>query len=508
MQNSQRARRFVIVVPFLVYVAGLFLASGGFHPSRLAAQEVSALAAARAFEQLVIDAIAKAEKSVVAIARVRKLPTQADLSEDDDARMFFPARPLRRLDPESPEFAPNDYGSGVVVDRQGLIVTNYHVLGDIESSLYWVWIGRKPYSAQVKAADPWLDLAVLKIAADHLEPMTLGDAKNVKKGQIVISLGNPQSIAKDGQPSATWGIVSNLSRKSPTTADAARQASGRDTLHHYGTLIQTDTKLPLGTSGGALVNLQGEMIGLTTSLAALESSETSAGFAIPVDETFKRTLDTLKSGRKAEYGFLGVAPEPLPFALQQTGRHGVRINQIVRGTPAEQAGFLSGDIITHIGDVAIHDDLDLIREISKAPAEAEIQIKIERGPLGKLPAKAQVVAVHLSKKHLAGARPEFAETPDPIWRGIRVDHATAVPMFGFRLPEVDPKGCVAVLDVQKDSPSWKAGLRPGNFISHVEEQRVATPREFFAAVAKLQEAVQIRLTTGGPNDSLRTVLAP
>jgi S1-C subfamily serine protease len=250
------------------------------------------------------------------------------------------------------------------------------------------------------------------------------------------------------------------------------------------------------------------MIGLTTALAALEASETSAGFAIPVDETFKRTLETLKSGKKAEYGFLGVAPEPLSQAQRQDGQRGIRINQIVRGTPAERAGLRSGDVITHVADTPIHDDLDLIRELSRLPAEADVSLTIERMGVGRVPGKPRQIPVHLSKKFLASSRPEFAETPDPTWRGMKVEHTTAVPMFGFRVADMDPEGCVAVLAVDYDSAAWKAGLRPGNFISHVNGKRVSTPSEFFAAVADQTQAVHIRLTSGNANDATRTVPAP
>src|SRR5262249_42495116 len=136
----------------------------------------------------------------------------------------------------------------------------------------------------------------------------------VRKGQIVIALGNPYAIARDGSASATWGIVSNISRQAmaegePTDSEARRN----ETIHHLGTLIQLDARLDLGTSGGALLNLQGELIGMTTSLAAIVGYEKSAGFAIPFDDSMKRIIESLRQGKEVEYGFLGVTPgEILP----------------------------------------------------------------------------------------------------------------------------------------------------------------------------------------------------
>ena len=211
--------------------------------------------------------------------------------------------------PTDPSFIPSEYGSGVVVDRRGLILTAYHVLGE-DSDYYVTTPDRKVYRAWVKGADPRSDLAVLSIDAAGLVPIALGDATTLRKGQFVITLGNPYAIARDGQASAGWGIVANLARKAPPSPEDSEPSAQR-TLHHFGTLIQTDAKLNIGASGGPLLNLKGEMVGLCVALAALAGYETSAGYAIPVDATFRRVLDTLKQGREVEYGFLGIQPANL-----------------------------------------------------------------------------------------------------------------------------------------------------------------------------------------------------
>ena len=475
-------------------------------PSAALADEPSGLQAAIALEQVLVEAIARAEKSVVAIARVRADVNRLDFTDEnaDDRPFVIPRFVLPKPDPTNPEFVPNEFGTGVVVDRAGLIVTNYHVLGDIAKSSYWVWVDRKPYKATVKAADPWFDLAVLKIDASDLTPIPFGDAKQVKRGQIVISLGNPQAIARDGLPSASWGIVSNLSRKAPASPDAPRTTAA-ESIHHYGTLIQTDAKLNLGTSGGALLNLKGEMIGLTTSLAALEGNDTAAGFAIPIDDAFQRTLESLKAGRKAEYGFLGIGPESLSPEDVRRGQVGVRVRQMVAGTPADRAGLQEGDIIAQIGGVAVHDSFELMRELSRLPADYEVSLVVQRPNRVTRRSDTLTKTVRLSKKHLANSRPEFASEPDPTWRGLRIDYATAVPRFGELTSLLDRDGCVAILDVTRDSPAWHAGLRPGMFLSHVNNKQVATPKEFFAEVTDKPGALRLRLTSG---DVLVRTVAP
>ncbi len=148
---------------------------------------------------------------------------------------------------------------------------------------------------------------MLEIDAKDLKPIVLGDASTLKKGQIAIALGNPYAIARDGQASASWGIIANIARKAAplTSEDGTRKQ--KDKLYHFGTLIQTDAKLNLGTSGGALVNLKGEMIGLTTSMAAISGYEQAAGYAIAVDDVFRQALRVASGGARGGVWVVGSA---------------------------------------------------------------------------------------------------------------------------------------------------------------------------------------------------------
>jgi serine protease Do len=468
---------------------------------------VSGASAVAALEDAVVDAIAQAEKSVVAIARVRKDDPRPPMRSE----LLTPA-PLElplATDPTDPAFIPHEFATGVVIDAKGLIVTAYHALGDVKAAEFYVWVNRKPYPARVKAADPWLDLAVLEIDADNLRPMPLGNARTLKKGQFVIALGNPYAIARDGQPSATWGLVSNLARQAPPPRNASRPSEGRETLHHWGTLIQTDARLELGTSGGALVNLRGEMVGLTASLAAMSGAERPGGFAYPVDDDFRRALDVLKTGQAPEYGFLGVAPRYLPVEDRQAGQRGALVEDIVPATPAAVAGLKSGDLITRVDDQEVWDDLELIRFVSGKQAGTIVSLTVERErERGKAARRAGplVIPVTLAKRRSEERRPLVAEVPPAVWRGMRVEYATAAPLFRERSRDLDPAGSVGVVEVQRDSLAWKAGLRPGDFVSHVGGRRVATPAEFHEAAAAEGEVV-LELTAAGEKPE-RTVASP
>lgn len=488
-------------------------------PSALRAQEAapSPLELATAMEKVVVDVVKKNRNSVVSIARVRVDGSPSPLAERFDQEPgFFPRGQLRNVvDPTSPDFVPQDYATGVVIDESGLILTTYHAIGAREKNKYFVWSDRRPFAAEVIAADPWLDLAVLKVEGATLTPIKFGDAKTLRKGQFVISLGNPFGMARDGQPSAAWGLVSNLQRKAPAS-DSAKEVVGRSTLHHYGNLIETDAQVERGSSGGPLLNLEGEMIGLTTSLAAPGDSGLSAGLAIPVDEALLAALEKLKQGREAEYGFLGIAPEALKTDERQRGKLGARVSRVVPGTPAASLGLAESfyatqqtDVITHVDGDVVEDADHLILLLSRLPAGREVRLTVERTSRDEeTRTRVTQKRVQLSKKYLGDVqRPIYTSVSDPPWRGVTIDYATATPNFQERMGYLDPDGCVAVIEVERTSLAWEAGLRPGMFVSHVGEDRVTNPEAFQAAVKKSREVAKLRVTQS-VNGSTTVSVAP
>ena len=447
----------------------------------------------------------RSEKSVVAVARVRKAAGEGN--EELSTLLPSPVAPglLRDTLPLSPDFVPHDFAAGVVIDAAGLVLTTYHVLGDVQKSDFYVWSQRRPFRATVVSADPWYDLAVLRVEAKDLAPITFGDAKQVRKGQLVVALGNPQAIARDGEASASWGIISNLLRRAPTLPDRSSDPAARDTLHHYGTLIQTDAKLNFGYSGGALINLRGEMIGLTTSYTAGADFEGAAGFAIPVDEQFVRTVEVMKTGGRPAFGFLGVGPQSLPEEQRRQGIHGAYVLSVVEGTPAARAGVQAGDVITHINREPVYSDTDLFRIVGALPAGATTRLTIFRGDSAHLSGDTLERQVTLSKKYVNAVRPQFGTDSMRSWRGMSVDDSSASPSFSYLGPHLDPRGCVYVASVEPESPGWKAGLRPGLYVSQAGGQPVASPAEFFAAVEGKTGAVELVVLSGQGAATRQTV---
>jgi S1-C subfamily serine protease len=432
-----------------------------------------------AFEQSLVNAIEKAGGSVVAIARVDPWDTSRH------GERFQPPP----VAPGSPEFVPDAYGTGVVVDSSGLILTQYHVVA-AKSEHYVTTTAGNIYRAQIHVTDPRSDLAMLKIAptdltrtGEYLTAIRFGDASKLKRGQIVVSLGNPYAIARDGRASASWGIISNLSRKIPPNP---REGGVKDKLYHFGTLIQTDAKLNLGTSGGALVNRDGEMIGLTTSLAATAGYEQAAGYAIPVDDMFRRAVDAMKQGREVEYGFLGVEPQSLASG-QPRPSAGVRVMDVVPGTPAEKAGLKADDVITHVDGQAIDDSDGLILRVGARPVESRVRLTVLRD------GRARSMDVMLTKSPVRGQK--VVANPEPAWRGLRVDYSTASidDLRKVINTELLRSGCVLITEVDRDSPAWEAKLQPGMFIGEVGGQRVSSPQEFRAAVLGKSGPIELKV---------------
>jgi serine protease Do len=437
---------------------------------------------AEGLEESLVQAIEAAEKSVVAIARVRR--------GDSEIARGSPLGALADPDPTDPSFIPNEFATGVIIDSDGLIVTNQHVLRHPEDSDFYITtVDRRTFRAEIFATDPRSDLAVLKVDASDLAEIRLGDAASLAKGQIVLALGNPYAIARDGQVSASWGIISNLHRKAPADpsqgAESAAGNASKSTLHHFGTLIQTDAKLNWGTSGGALIDRHGQMIGLTTSTAALEGYETAAGYAIPVDATFRRALEQLRQGREVEYGFLGVAPNNLSLAERAQGMFGVRVDRVFQGTPAETAGIREKDVVTHVEGEPVYDVDMLFLNVGRLAAESEVQLSLIRPPgVRRQEVKARLVKFRVSPEQIVSVR-------DPAWRGLRVDYPTA--MLTLRSGDSVPKECVIVTDVEAESPAWRAGVRPGTQILELGSQTVDTPRKFRELTQNLTGSVRVRL---------------
>jgi len=484
--------------------------------SSATAQEIDPATAVATIEQAIVQAIARAEPSVVSIARVKR-PAIRDTFEERPNFPFPAPSPLRDLDdPESPDFIPTDFGSGVIIGvdppavegpRKAYILTNAHVVagGAVEGQpsrealrLYVRLADRRGFDARIYASDPRSDLAVIVIDTADVTPITYGNASQLKKGELVIALGNPYALARDGSPSASWGIISNLGRQPELAVSRGFDSAAKEeTIHHLGNFLQVDTRLYLGTSGGALVNLAGELVGITTSLVAITGYEKSAGFAIPIDSATVRIIQTLRLGLEVEYGFLGVhlaqsvlSDEELRRFHERTGlRGGVQV-MVLRNSPAARGKVHDGDYVLAVNDIPIITRHDLTREVGKIAPGEEVQLKVWRQPYDQPIA----LTVELGKWPIVDEEGIIAtQRRYEPWRGLVVDYATARRKYGELAPQAPYPTGVLVLEVLPQSRAALADIEPGNFILRVNDQPVANPREFYDAVRTARGDVTLTL---------------
>jgi S1-C subfamily serine protease len=490
--------QFVVVLQFIASAVGPAIALAQSPSDR------DSTAVLAAVERTLVDAIARAEPSVVAVSRSSTANSAPD-SQDAGVSLFQDLRLNSSADATG-----SVTGAGVIIDPAGLVLTHYLAVRDGDKHAVTT-IDGKTHEAVIRAADPRSALAVLavqaatsprrpgNIGAPTVQPASfsairLGDAEKLRKGQFVIAIGNPFAIQSEGQPTASWGIVTNLARKAPanTNLNDAPGPNGdyRTTLHHLGTLIQTDARLGWNASGAALVNMQGELVGISTTAATIAGHEQPAGYAIPINATLQRIIDTLKEGREVEYGMLGITFDNVPSEPGRPQGRPVTVGDVFPGTPAARAGLKTGDKITRVAGQAV-DDIDSMQlVVSTLPPSTTTTIDYERGGRAAK-TTATVAKLAVNGKTIATSRPD-------TWRGIRVDYATA--LEGQVLVEAiasgayDPQGCVLVSEVEPESEAWQAGVRPGMFISHVGKKRVSTPDEFRAATRDVGSEFDIRLT--------------
>jgi len=467
---------------------------GSDTPAPAAADVVASL------ETAIADAIAKAEPSVVAISRHKAENSQETLAIRGRKRpraLHEPSRPSAPFPGRIPRMPESvdisfDNGSGVVIGDKGQILTLYHVVKGARQLIVRA-AGRQEFEAEIIAADPRSDLAVIVPAESEgddpprLKPLALGDASRLRKGTFLIALGNPFNAALVGTPSASWGILSNLSRKLDWDSDDFNSpmpdlSLPRKTLGlvNYPTLLQLDAKLNLGMSGGAVINLKGELVGVTTMAASPAGFDAMAGYAIPMDKLYRRAVETLSQGREMEYGLLGIRAD-----------HNFtnRVFEVTPNSPAALGQLQINDEIIAVNGTPVVDFDSLILAVNAYPAGESVVLKVRRGDetlertivLAKFPIEGEIIA-----------------TNRPVaWRGLRVEYTTTIALRRFGPDFLDPTTPgVVVADVEGGSPAAEAGLKKGQLIRKAGGKAVRSPSGFAQAVSTLSGPVTLETDLG------------
>jgi serine protease Do len=460
--NKDRALRFWRTLAFLALVALQSCRRGDHQEIALPPARQTERAGAILSYADVVNGVAPAVVTIRS-QRVVRAPQQFPFSSDPLFREFFGDRFGQ---PEaSPRQIQRGLGSGVIISKDGYLLTNHHVIDGAEEIRVEL-TNNRGYDAKLIGDDPRSDLAVLKIEANDLPMLTLGDSDQVRVGDVALAVGNPLGIGQ----TVTAGIIS---------------AKGRSTGLSDGSFesfLQTDAPINQGNSGGALVSTAGELVGINSQIVSPTGGNIGIGFAIPANMARSVAEQLIKSG-KVRRGYLGVGVQPITsdmaanLGLKEVS--GVIVTNVERGGPAERAGLKQGDVITVINGIKIEDSNSLRNVIATAGPGAQATITILRdgheqqlsATLDELANQGSIRPANQGGDQSDQERLGWAVTPMTPELATRLGLGRNA--HGLVITEVDPTGAAA-----------EAGLQPGDVIEQVNRQAVRSEGDLKTAISR------------------------
>jgi serine protease Do len=389
--------------------------------------------------------------------------------EDDDPQTPRRQTPRPGQAPENRgRLQPSGLGSGVIVSPDGHILTNNHVVDGAEK-VEVTLNDRRSFTARIVGADPPSDVAVLKIDGGGFPTIPFGDSSKVEVGDVALAVGNPLGVGQ----TVTMGIIS---------------AKGRSTRGSFGSgsyedFLQTDASINRGNSGGALVNLKGELIGIPSQILSQTGGNIGIGFAIPAAMA-RTVMDQLLKGGKVQRGKLGVTIGDLSPDLASQfnfkGTQGALVQDVEPGQPAERAGVKAGDIVTEFQGQRIEDSSRLRNLVAQAAPGSTVRFKVWRDSAER-ELTATLTEMDLKTAASGGGRGQSGPAGSAL-AGVRVEDLT--PDLARRLNLSPAVRGVVVTEVDPGSGAADAGLRRGDLIEEVDRQPVANPGEYEEVLQK------------------------
>ncbi len=415
----------------------------------------------------------------------RSFNNPMDLYNDEFFRRFFPELnpPKNNQQREQPnrEFRQKGMGSGSIIDSEGYILTNHHVVGEADRIIVVMHDGEEK-DAKLVGTDPESDIAVIKIEGDGLPVLPMGDSEKILVGEDVIAVGNPFGLIQ----TVTYGIVS---------------AKGRSNMgiNEYENFIQTDAAINPGNSGGPLVNLRGEIVGVNSAIFSQSGGYQGIGFAVPINMASKIMKDLIDKGSVSR-GWLGVGiqdvSQDLAKAFKLKNTKGSLITAVMEDTPAQRAGMLKGDVVVRINDKLIQNSNHLRNEIANAGAFTEIDLELIRE------GKSINIKLKLDERPQNVGRVKMTPQLTPAVEQVELLGMTVEALTDGNAEKlgVKPENGVLISKIESGSPAEKAGLRTGMIIQEVERNAVNNIEIFKKIVNEMDTAKGILLlvtTSGG-----------
>ena len=457
-----------IIALSLIASLALFGKSVGTGPLPLGSQKIDILQMPKdspridATPQNVIlsynSSIKEAKQSVVNISTTKKMKQNDQLNElmqNPFFKDFFGGR-VPQL--KQQERKSHSLGSGVIISKDGYIVTNYHVVEGADEILITLPNDEKEYKAKVIGEDPKTDLAVVKIEAKDLHVASFGDSSNVQEGDLVFAIGNPFGMGG----TITQGIISALNKNNVG-------------LNQYENFIQTDASINPGNSGGALVDSRGALIGINSAILSRSGGNHGIGFAIPSNMVSKIATSLIENG-KIERGFIGVSISDLTNDLKEMydNQNGALILMVEKDSPAQKGGLQVSDLIIEVDGTKIKNSNDLKNTIASIAPDKTVNITYERDK------KIKTTTIKLAK--MDGEKKSSTQTNANPIDGLTLMEINEKTKQQFQLPR-DLEG-VLVTDVKEDSKAEKMGFREGDIIVQIEQKRIASLSDLNTALSE------------------------
>ncbi len=410
------------------------------------------------------DVVEKVSPAVVNIIVQEKAKKQAQMSPQD---FPFPFGNQQPQPPQGRQRPREGAGSGVIMSADGTVLTNNHVV-DGATKITVEMADKKTYEAKVIGTDPPSDLAVLKIEGKEFPFIGFGDSEKVRVGDVVLAIGNPLGIGQ----TVTQGIISAKGRRT----NLGGTVSSED-------FLQTDAPINRGNSGGALVNLNGELIGINSQILSTTGGSIGIGFAIPSNMA-KDIMGQLSTDGKVQRGMLGIGIQDLTEELAESmdlkGQKGVLVNKITEGSAAEKAGIKEGDVITAINGEKVEDGNSLRNKVAGTKPGSEIKLKLFRdGKEQELTAKLDEFTVEKAKNSVgqgnedsepneASSNGKLGLSLQPLSAEINKELELPTGTKGVVVTDVDPDGAAAEKDIQKGDVILKINGQSVESLSDVQ----------------------------------------